>query len=276
MTQTTEHKEQVSNWKLYFEILGKQVHIIRSLYWLVPLLLVYVAMVVSEPYFYKIFVDTLQSSLGKPELFEETSVFFLQMSLVWIVLVLLSIGTFTLYDFSINTLANNGWKEFALRTSKKMLHLPMEYHISTAPGEKQKIYDRGVEAVWSIAYETYISVFPQLLVFVFLLIFGFYVNPLMMLISLFVLPIGAVVSITIGKRAHVLQKTVNNLWDRIFGRFGDGLLNLSIIRMYVREKKEGEIVDALIEDASLQQFQIRKLWCFLNAGGKVLEFIGKV
>lgn len=82
-----------------------------------PLLFVYVAMVVSEPYFYKLFVDTLQSSLGKPELFEKTSVFFMQISAFWIVLVLLSIGTFTLYDFAINTLANKGWKDFSMATS---------------------------------------------------------------------------------------------------------------------------------------------------------------
>jgi hypothetical protein len=132
---------------------------------------VYVAMVVSEPYFYKLFVDTLQNTIGKPELFVQTSLYFMQISALWIFLVLLSIGTFTLYDFAINTLANKGWKEFSLATSRKMLHLPMDYHISTPPGEKQKVYDRGIDTVWNVAYETYIGILPQILVFIFLLIF---------------------------------------------------------------------------------------------------------
>ncbi|MDD2917102.1 MAG: ABC transporter ATP-binding protein [Candidatus Gracilibacteria bacterium] len=276
MTEKTQQKEQISNWKLYLEILAKQVCIRKSLYWLLPLLLVYVAMVVTEPYFYKLFVDTLQTTLGKPELFEQTSLYFIQISVLWIVLVFLSIGTFTLYDFSLNTLANKGWKEFSLETSKKMLRLPMDYHISTNPGEKQKVYDRGVDTVWNVAYETYVSILPQILIFVSLLAFGFFINPLMMLASLAILPVGVLVSITIGKRAHTLQKTVNNLWDKIFGRFGDGLTNLGIIRLYAREKQENILVGGLIDTASREQFQIRKLWCFLNAGGKILEFVGKV
>ena len=276
MTPIVQKSEPISNWKLYLEILGKQRFIIKSLYWLIPLLLVYVAMVVTEPYFYKLFVDTLQNTIGKPELFEQTSLYFMEISALWIFLVLLSIATFTLYDFAINTLANKGWKEFSLATSAKMLHLPMDYHISTNPGEKQKVYDRGVDTVWNIAYETYIGILPQMLIFISLLAFGFYMNPLMMLVSLFVLPIWALVSFTVGKKAHILQKTVNDLWDKIFGRFGDGLTNIGIIRLYAREKQEGTIIGWLIDSASAQQFHIRKLWCFLNAWGKVLEFIGKV
>lgn len=276
MTQTTPISPQISNWKLFFEILGRQVSIRRSLYWLFPLLFVYVMLVVSEPYFYKLFVDTLQSSLGKPELFQQTSVFFMQISALWIFLVLLSIGTFTLYDFAINTLVNTDWKAFSLATSQKMMCLPMDYHVSTNIGERQKIYDRGIDTIWNVAYTVYVEVLPQILIFILLLVFGFYINPLMMLISLFVMPIGVVISMTVGKRAHVLQKNVSDLWDKIFGRFGDGLTNLGIIRLYAREKHESEIVGNMIDYTSDKQFEIRKLWCFLNAGGKLLEFIGKV
>jgi hypothetical protein len=41
----------------------------------------------------------------------------------------------------------------------------------------------------------------------------------MMLASLAILPVGVIVSMTIGKKAHLLQKIVNDLWDKIFGRF---------------------------------------------------------
>lgn len=141
MTKTIQ-KSTISNWSLFLEILGRQTHIRRSLYWLIPLLLVYVGLVVSEPYFYKLFVDTLQTSLGKPELLGQTSAYFVQISVLWVVLTLLSIGTFTLYDFSINTLVNKDWKAFSLATSRKVMHLPMDYHVSTNLGERQKIYDR--------------------------------------------------------------------------------------------------------------------------------------
>lgn len=276
MTEQIPKTPEISNWKLFMETLGRQKTVTKSFWWLLPLLLVYVALVVSEPYFYKLFVDTLQTSFGKPELFEETSLFFVQISLLWIVLTLLSIGTFTLYDFFVQTLLHKDWKKFSLATSEKMMHLPMEYHVSTNLGERQKIYDRGIDTIWNIAYEIYIPVLPQVLIFIFLLIFGFYIQPLMMLISLFVIPIGAVISMTVGKRAHTLQKSVNNLWDKIFGRFGDGLTNLGIIRLYAREEHESKIVGEMIDYTADRQFQIRKLWSFLNSGGKVLEFLGKM
>lgn len=206
----------VSNWGLFFEILGRQTHIRKSLYWLFPLLFVYVALVVSEPYFYKLFVDTLQTTLGKPELLAQTSTYFVQISALWIALTLLSIGTFTLYDFAINTLINSDWKEFSLLTSQKIMRLPMDYHISTNQGEKQKIYDRGIDTIWSVGYEVYVQLLPQVCIFIFLLAFGFFINPLMMIVSLFILPIGILVSMTVGKRAHMLQKNVNNLWDKMF------------------------------------------------------------
>jgi len=242
MTPIVQKSEPISNWKLYLEILGKQRFIIKSLYWLMPLLLVYVAMVVTEPYFYKLFVDTLQNTIGKPELFEQTSLYFMEISALWIFLVLLSIATFTLYDFAIQFLVQKDWIRFTIETSRKMLRLPMDYHISTNIGEKQKIFDRGIDTIWNVAYETYVNILPQIFVFISLLIFGFYINPLMMFVSLCILPVGVLVSITVGKKAHVLQKVVNDLWDKIFGRFGDGLTNLGIIRIYAREKQESVFI----------------------------------
>lgn len=57
---------------------------------------------------------------------------------------------------------------------------------------------------------------------------------------------------------------------------GDGLTNLGIIRLYTRERRESQIIERMIDQASDEQFRIRKLWCFLNSGGKMLEFVGKV
>jgi len=197
MSHNTSTPQALSNWKLFLEILGKQVSIRNSLFWLFPLLFVYVALVVSEPYFYKLFVDNLQVSIGKPELFAQTSSLFMQISIVWVLLVLLSIGTFTLYDFSIQMLMHGDWKKFALTTSKKIMQLPMDYHISTNLGERQKIYDRGIDAIWNTGYEMYLNILPQIFIFTSLLIFGFYINPLMMLISLSVMPIGIIISMTV-------------------------------------------------------------------------------
>ena len=86
-----------------------------------------------------------------------------------------------------------------------------------------------------------------------------------MLISLLVMPLGIGISMTVGKKVHILQKAANDLWDKIFGRFGDGLTNIGITKLYAREQYEGEIVGKMIDTAADRQFHIRKIWCFLNS-----------
>lgn len=144
----TEEKEQISNWKMYLRILARIPSIRRALWWLFPLLLVYVAFVVTEPYFYKLFVDGLETTMKAGGLTHSMSTYFIWISFAWIGLVLLSIMTYTLYDFGMQIKMNTDWELFATATSNKFLSLPLNYHISTNVGERQKIYDRGIDAIW--------------------------------------------------------------------------------------------------------------------------------
>lgn len=150
MMQTVPAPEvkQISNWGLYFRILARISSIRKSLWWLIPLLLVYVAFVVTEPYFYKLFVDGLETTMKTGVLTSSMSAYFMWISLAWIGLVLLSIVTYTLYDFGMQIKMNADWKQFANTTSNKILNLPLDYHLSSNIGERQKIYDRGIDAIW--------------------------------------------------------------------------------------------------------------------------------
>lgn len=117
-----------------------------------------------------------------------------------------------------------------------------------------------------MAYETFINIVPTVLIFVSLLIFGLYINPLMMMISLSIIPLGVIVSVTIGTKAQKISQAANQYWDKLYGRFSDGLTNINILRLFAREKHEGTIVYNMIENATNEQFKVRKLWAFLNAG----------
>lgn len=132
---------------MYLRILSRIPSIKSSLWWLMPTLSVYIAFVVTEPYFYKLFVDGLEATMKNGFSGSDTT-FFVWISVGWIAFVLLSILTYAIYDFGMQIKMNADWKLFANTTSKKILSLPLNYHISTNLGERQKIYDRGIDVIW--------------------------------------------------------------------------------------------------------------------------------
>lgn len=76
------------------------------------------------------------------------------------------------YIYAMNLLNHiqEDWKNFLLKTMRKMQSLPIEYHHNIQAGEKQKIIDRASESVWSVGDNLILMVFPQLIIFVILLV----------------------------------------------------------------------------------------------------------
>jgi len=62
------------------------------------------------------------------------------------------------------------WEGFLLKSMKKMLLLPVDYHIGIQHGEKQKIIDRGAEAVWQAGDNLLLKVVPQICISIILII----------------------------------------------------------------------------------------------------------
>lgn len=84
----------------------------------------------------------------------------------------------------------NDWENFLIKSMKKMLLLPIEYHIGVQPGEKQKIIDRGAEAVWQAGDNLLLRVIPQICIAIILITIGAMIDIRMTLISLALLPIS--------------------------------------------------------------------------------------
>lgn len=207
-------------------------------YVLAPLLLVYIITVVAEPYFYKVFIDTLDSALSGKNSISAVSWHLGYISIGWIVLVLVSLASFTVYDFLVNTYVNRDWEISMQKVSAHMLRLPIEYHLKVNIGERQKLVERGNDALWNVAWNIYIQIVPSIFVFISLLVMGFYINPILTLVSLSILPVGIIISATIGAKAHRKQKEASNLWDAVYGRFADALVNLPFIRILAKENTE--------------------------------------
>ncbi len=147
-------------------------------------MLIYVVFLSSSPYFYKVLIDSLEISLQ--------SHFISQKLIVGIALWIMAIiGTITMryiYGMLLLEKTQDDWFNFLMRSMKMMLRLPINYHISTQHGEKQKIIDRASEAVWDIGDNGLLHIFPQILVMIILIISGLFIDIEMTLISLVLLP----------------------------------------------------------------------------------------
>lgn len=95
-----------------------------------------------------------------------------------------------LFALTLLTYQNTDWANFLMASMKKILYLPIDYHLGVQHGEKQKIIDRGAEAVWQAGDNLLLRVIPQIIIAISLVIMGLYISPLMTLISLFLFPLS--------------------------------------------------------------------------------------
>lgn len=182
------------------------------------------------------------------------------------------------YIYAMNLLnyIQDDWKYFLLRTMRKMQSLPIEYHYNIQAGEKQKIIDRASEAVWSVWDNLILMVFPQLIIFVILLIGGLFISPIFTFLSLVFLPFWVWGVVYLGNRAHKNQSTVNPLWDKVFDRLNDGLINLPVIRIFARKERELDEMSHRLDRAAAGQYEVRKDWARFNAFGRFFTLIAKL
>lgn len=266
----------VSNFRLFLRVIGRQEALYGKLPLLSALLLAYVAFNVSEPYFYKLFIDVVESVLsGKLQASESVPVF-AEYALLWGGLTLASIFAALSYRHQIWSLGNVAWGSSVRRVLRAFFLMPYDYHVSVDVGEKVRISERGPNAEFHIFEKFFVTVVPQSVIFLGFLALGLYVDYRMMLVVLAFIPLLAIVSVTVGKRTHAEQIAANEFWDRASGRLSDALQNVRVVRLFVREKPEEDLINGLNKAAIDRQYRINFFWGVLESGREFLEFVVKI
>lgn len=156
-----------------------------------------------------------------------------------------------------------------------MLKLPIDYHISVDQGEKQKIIDRACEAVWEVWDKLILRISPQILITIFLVISGIYIDATMTAISLVFFPFALIGIWKLGNTAHINQKKASKYWDRFFGRISDSFSNLKVIRIFSREQREMQVIDERFELAQDAQHKVRKNWVIFNGFAGIITALAQ-
>lgn len=226
-------------------------------------MILYVCLLASSPYFYKLLIDTLEIELTR----ESVSGWLLFIILLWLCAIVGTILMRYFYGMYLLETVQKDWFAFLIRSMKMMLRLPIDYHISLQHGEKQKTIDRASEAVWEFWDSGMLHIIPQLLVTLILIVSGCLIDLRMTLISLILLPFSIWGIQKLGNTAYKNQKVANTYWDSLFNRIVDTFTNLKVIRIFSREDHESDILTERFSRARNAQYDIRKFWIVFNGLG---------
>ena len=232
---------------------------------------IYVALLASSPYFYKLLIDWLESNMSQWNI----SGILVLTILVWLTAIIATIGMRYFYGMYLLETVQKDWFAFLMRSMKMMLRLPIDYHISLQHGEKQKIIDRASEAVWDLWDSGMLHIIPQILVTFVLIVSGLFIDVRMTLISLILLPFSIWGIQKLGNTAYKNQKVANTYWDSLFNRIVDTFTNLKVIRIFSREGHETHILKERFTQARDAQYSIRKFWIVFNGLGGFIATLGQ-
>lgn len=272
--QKAENEKKLDKFKILKSIFSHLHEIKKHKFRIWFFMFLYIATVVSEPYFYKVLMDMLQWELTSPTSnIPKTLIYIIGW---WIILSVFSMIVRYIFALTLLNYQHTDWANFLMSSMKKMLYLPINYHIGVQHGEKQKIIDRWAEAVWQAGDNLLLKVIPQIIIAICLIIMGIWISPMMTLVSLILLPLSIGGIVYIGTRAHKSQRAANKYWDKVFGRISDSFTNLNIMRIFDRQNQELDILWDRLKKAGNEQNKIRKLWIGFNSFGQAFVFIAKV
>jgi ABC-type multidrug transport system fused ATPase/permease subunit len=194
---------------------------------------------------------------------------------LWLVCIFSTIAVRYFYGMYLLETVQKDWFQFLRRSMQMMLRLPIDYHISTQHGEKQKIIDRASETVWDMGDSGLLHIVPQFFVMIILIVSGFFIDTRMTLISLVLLPVSIYGIHKLGNTAYVNQKKANTLWDIFFSRITDAFTNLRVLRIFSREEQELHLLTQKFTHARDAQYHIRKFWVVYNGLGNLIPSLSQ-
>lgn len=147
------------------------------------------------------------------------------------------------------------------------------YHLQVNNAEKIKLFNRGVDASYDLVNEIVMKISRSVLILIGYLGLAFITNWQLTLLVIAIIPVLLIAPIWAGNKAHAAQKSVTRLWDDVYGKIGDAITNVTIIKLFsrigfARSKSEDSVNKAANAQASVSIF-----WSFLEAGGNTINLV---
>lgn len=270
-------KEDISKFKIFLKFFSRVPLIQKKWFLIAPLLFLYVFLTIIQPYFYKIFIDTIQFYAKNNTL--TSDIIFADLwkkSAIFLAAAILLILVRFLYRLVVVKILYKYWQEYLLFAAKNFISLPINYHINKNIWERTKIYDRWTFWLFRWVFLSIIEILPILFITLAFLIFWFYINFKMTIASFFLFPIWLIWIMFFWKLVFAKQRVIDDIWDKVYSRFSDSLININLIKIFVKEKSELNILELKINESVVAQLKYEKYWAALMVSLNSFWILGQI
>jgi ABC-type multidrug transport system fused ATPase/permease subunit len=246
----------------------------------IPLTLLMVGALLAEPYIYKLVLDSISSYTYAPlhsiSLWQQFSQIFTPLSWIF-TLWLIASGAAIVIKYNRNTRfhmhLSAHWADVIAHGMNEFLQKNIFFHLSINNAEKLKIFNRGVDSVYDIAWQVILRIPKALLLLIGYVGLGLYIRADLTLSLLGALVVFMILPVWLGNIAHKQQKYATELWDKMYSLVGDIITNQAVVKFFSRREYAIKSSHSSVVDAANQQNKVRYIWWILDALSSAIEMI---
>lgn len=274
----TENKEEIliPKWELIKDIYKNYPNIRKNFWWLFILLIITTIFIISEPYFYKSFLDNIQSFSKWKITYDIIKSNFILLALIRCLIAIFGIISQWWFDYYTNKIMHTDRNKLATKLWKSFILLPYNEFVNTNAWSQQSIFSKWTDAFWSFWHNVLSRILPQILLFISLFSFWLYINWKMTLVSLVFVPFSIIATIKIWWLVYNKQKEANKSWRISDQRLNDALNNIWIIKIFAKEKQEIKILNSHFTQSMNLQVESNFLWNILSSLLKWIQVFWRI
>jgi ABC-type multidrug transport system fused ATPase/permease subunit len=214
----------------------------------------------SQPYIYKLLVDTLTEGLVGGGFTEEATSFLVMLVAIWFFVSIFNNLAHAQSTYLGWEVGNRNAREVHNSGYKRLLNLDYHEHTKKHSSRFSRLVDDAETATWDMTNWLLNRIFPSILGFFGMLIIAFSVSWKMTLLSLTVIPFGLGLVIFMIKKYENEQHKINKLWNKMYEHMSDQLSNIVTYKLNQNEKLFLEVQKGYSDRASLAQRAMNKKW----------------
>ncbi len=148
--------------------------------------------------------------------------------------------------------------------SKKILSITYSDFLNKKSWELYSKLNKWIRDSFALLFFFFIEIIRSLSWIFFILIILFFINPIMTLASISMLPVMIFIGLFFNKKTSSLQKEINDFDDKNYGILADSITNTYLVKNLSLENKIYNILKENINISFKKQIKVSKRWSILD------------
>lgn len=232
--------------------------------------ILFAILVLMEPVFFKLVIDTMvQSQVGEIAEGIDIQATLFYWLVVWVVIIVLRLFVSVMAD----RLAHEEFNNCITRFFSHTMQLSMAFHTSTSSGKMSKELIRGSDNLFYTHLEFFRKVMPEIFTIILLVPLIIYLNWKM---GIFVVILGfstTLLAIFSVKKTFTQQEAVERYYTQLSALYNDTFGNIGIVKSFTLTGIKHRELQGLLKKRLEKQYPILYWWGFLISFSKVINII---